>query len=213
MNGVLSVFRNFDSWTAKISISELTSQSRNSTNFGWIPSAFHWWILSLFWKAIGRGWEGVEFVGPGSWQLVDAVRRFCWSLVHFSHFHWSSRVEAYGPVLHFWWKPFWHSLYLTGTMWERKAAEHLGHFSLEFLASAKDMPWFKSEFNDAGVGCAGEASGWVDEYPLAVGEECRWQCQIGVESIRALVGPPGFIKPPQVAARWQILSQEGSAQW
>ena len=44
-------------------------------------------------------------------------------------------------------------------MLENKAAEHLAHFSLEFLASAKDMPWLKSEFNDGEMGRTGEVSG------------------------------------------------------
>ena len=42
MNGVLSAFRNFDSWTAKRSISELISRSRSSENFRRRPSAFNW---------------------------------------------------------------------------------------------------------------------------------------------------------------------------
>ena len=55
-------------------------------NFECTPAAFHWWMFSLFWKATGRGGGGVEFVGPGSSQLVDAARRFYWSLVNFSQF-------------------------------------------------------------------------------------------------------------------------------
>ena len=37
---VLSAFRNFDSYGAKTSISELISRSRSSRNFGRIPSAY-----------------------------------------------------------------------------------------------------------------------------------------------------------------------------
>ena len=69
-------------------------------------------------------------------------------LVHFSHLQWLSRVEAFGPVLHFWWNPLEHTLHLTGTVLERKAAEHLAHFSFEFFVSAGDKPWFKRDFND-----------------------------------------------------------------
>ena len=56
-----------------------------------------------------------------------------------------------------------------GTVLERKAAKHLAHFSLELLVSARDKPWFKTEFNDGGVGREGEVSGWVDGCPLADG--------------------------------------------
>ena len=56
-------------------------------------------------------------------------------------------------------------------MLEQKAARHLAHFSLKFLSSARDMPWFKSEFNYGGVGREGKVRGWVNECSLAVGEE------------------------------------------
>ena len=46
-----------------------------------------------------------------------------------------------------------HALHLTGTM-----LEYLAHFSLELLVSARDMLLFKSEFNDGGMGRAGEVS-------------------------------------------------------
>ena len=61
--------------------------------------------------------------------------------------------------------------HLNETVLGFKAAKHLAHFFLEFLASARGMPWFKREFNDDGVGRVGEVSGWVDECPLAVGGE------------------------------------------
>ena len=85
-----------------------------------------------------------------------------------------TRVEAFGPVLHFWWNPFEHKLHLTGTVLERKAAEHLAHFSLEVLASARDKPWSKRDFNDGGVGRRGKVSGCVAECEPADNEECRW---------------------------------------
>ena len=88
-------------------------------------------------------------------------------LVHFSHFQWLSRVEAFGPVLHFWWNPLEHTLHLTGTVLERKAAEHLAHFSFELLASARDKPWFKRDFNDGA-----ELSGDNDGCEVVDGEEC-----------------------------------------
>ena len=183
---------------------------RSSTNFARIPSAFHWYLFSLFREATGRGWEGVEFVGLESWQLVDVARWFCLSLVHVSHFHWSSRVKAFRPVLHFLSKPFLHTLHLTGTMLERRAAKHLAHFSLEFLASARDMPWFKSEFNDGGVRRSEEVSGWVDEYPLAVGEECNWQCQtwkVGVWTRRCciLLNPSINFRRAYGAKHWVLI--------
>ena len=137
MNGVLSVFRSFDSWTAKMSILELIRRSRSSINLGRIPSAFHWKMFSLFCEVGGRGCEGDELVDPGSWQSVDSDVWFCWSLLHLSHFQWLSRVEALGSVLHFWWNPFEHTLHLTGTGLECKAAEHLAHFSLEIAASVR----------------------------------------------------------------------------
>lgn len=106
-------------------------------NFEGTPAAFYWWMFSLFWKATGRGGEGVEFVGPGSSQLVDVTRRFYWSLVNFSHFHWSSWDGAFGPVLHSWWKPFLHTLHLIGMVLESTASKHLAYFSLKLLTSAR----------------------------------------------------------------------------
>lgn len=165
-----------------------------------------------FRTATGKSWGGVEFVGRSIWEFVDAAERFCWSLEHLSQFHILLWVEAVRPVLHFWWQLFLHTFHFTGRVLECKAARHLAHFSLEFLASSRDMPWFKSEFNDGGVGCEGEKTGWVNECLLDVCEECRWHFQIRVESICALVGPLGFTKPLQVATRWQTLSQDGPAQ-
>ena len=75
------------------------------------------------------------------------------------------------------------------------------------------MPLFKGEFNDRGVGHQEKVSGWVDECPFAVGEECKWLSQIRVESRQALVVPIWFTKPLQVALRWQTLSYERSSQW
>ena len=46
------------------------------------------------------------------------------------------------------------------------------HFSLEILASARDKPWSKRDFNDGGVGRGGEVSGCVAECELADDEEC-----------------------------------------
>ena len=62
-------------------------------------------------------------------------------------------------------------------MLERKAAEHLAHFSLEILASARDKPWSKRDFNDDSVGHGGEVSDCVVECELADNEQCRWQYQ------------------------------------
>ena len=53
-------------------------------------------------------------------------------------------------------------------MLERKAAEHLAHFSLELLTSARDMPWLKSEFNKGGVRRPKEVCCWMDEGPSTV---------------------------------------------
>ena len=88
MNGVLSAFCNFDSWTAKMSIWELISISQSSRNYGQRPPAFHWLVVSLFWKVTSWGWEGVEWVDPESWQVLYAARQFCWSLIHLLYFHW-----------------------------------------------------------------------------------------------------------------------------
>ena len=59
------------------------------------------------------------------------------------------------------------------------------------------------------MGCTQEVSCWVDECPLALSEVCRWQCQIRVGSMCALLVPLGLTKPLQVALRWQALAQEG----
>ena len=92
-------------------------------------------------------------------------------------------------------------LYFTGTVLEHKAAEHLAHFPLENLASARDKPWSKRGFNDGGVGRGGEVLGCVAECELADDEECRWECQTRVERTRALAGLLGLTKPLHVAAR------------
>ena len=44
-------------------------------------------------------------------------------------------------------------------MLEHRVAKELAHYSLEFLALARDMPWLKSEFNEGRVGRAGEVTG------------------------------------------------------
>ena len=93
-------------------------------------------------------------------------------LVHFLHFHYISRVEAFGSALHFWWNPFAHTLHLTRMVLEHKAATHLAHFSLEFLASARDMPWFKSEFNDGGAA----AWGWSVRLNWWMNWWLNWVC-------------------------------------
>ena len=68
-------------------------------------------------------------------------------------------------------------LYLTGTVLEHKAAEHLAQFSLEILASASDKPWSKRDCNDCGVVHGGEVSCLVSdcvaECELADNEERR----------------------------------------
>ena len=86
-------------------------------------------------------------------------------------------------------------------MLEHKTAEHLTHFSLEILASARDKPWSKRDFNDGGVGRVGEVSGCVVECELADKEERRWQYQTRVERAGALAGPLGLTNPLHVAAR------------
>ena len=86
-------------------------------------------------------------------------------------------------------------------MLERKAAEHLAHFSLEILATARDKPWSKRDFNDGGVGRGGEVSSCITECELADDEECRWECQTQVERMRALAGLLGLTNPLHVAAR------------
>ena len=57
------------------------------------------------------------------------------------------------------------------------------------------MPWLSSEFNEGGVGRAGEGCFWMDEGPSAVGEEWRWQRQIRIDRACALAGPLGIVKP------------------
>ena len=194
MDGVLSVFHSFDSWTARMLMSELRRRSRSSKSFGRIPSAFHWQIFSLLRVVEGTGWEGSELVGP---RFVDSVAQFCWMLVHFPHFQRLSRVEAFGPVLHFWWNPLEHTLHLTGTVLERRAAEHLAHFSFKFFASARDNPWFRRDVNEGGVGCGGELLANDEECGVADGgvahgvAEWRWQCQILVERACDLAFPLG----------------------
>ena len=131
-------------------------------------------------------------------------------LVHFPHFQRLSRGEAFGPVLHFWWNPLENTLHLTGTVLERRAAEHLAHFSFEFFASARDKPWFGKDFSEGGVGRGGELSGDNEGCGVADGEQWRWQCQILVERARALVFPLGFTNPLHVAARWQTLPRMDS---
>ena len=165
-------------------------------------------MLSLFCEVIGKGCEGDELIVPGSWQFVDSDVRVCWRMVHVSHFHWLSRVEAFGPVPHFWWNRFIHTLHINWTVLERRAAEHLANTSLELLASARDRPWFKRDFNDGG-----EMSGWVDGCALADDEECRWQCQTRVDRTQAVMVLLGFINPLHVAERWQTLSQDEFTQW
>ena len=140
IDGVLPGFPNFFSWIAKSSMSELMSRSQSSRNFGRMLSAFYWYIFSLLQEAAGWGCIGIEFVDPGSWQTLDAVIWFCWTLIHMSLFHWSSLFEASETALHFWWQPLLHAWHLTGTMLEHKVTEHLAHFSLEILVSARDMP-------------------------------------------------------------------------
>ena len=182
MDGVLSVFQSFDSWTARTSISELRRRWRSSKSFGQIPSAFHWYTFSLLRVVEGTGWEGSELVGLGSTRFVDSDVQFCWMLVHFPHFQRLSRVEAFGPVLHFWWNPLEHTLHFTGTVLERRAAEHLAHFSFEFFASARDNPWFSRDVNEGGVGCGGELLANDEGCGVADGvAEKRWQYQILVE--------------------------------
>ena len=50
---------------------------------------------------------------------------------------------------------------------EHKAVEHLAHFSLEILASARDKPWFRRDFNDGGMGHGGEVLGCFAECEFA----------------------------------------------
>ena len=80
-------------------------------------------------------------------------------------------------------------------MLEHKAAEHLAHFSLEILASARDKPWSKRDFNDGGVGRGDEVSSRVAECELADNEECRWQYQTRVERVRGPCRSSGINKP------------------
>ena len=105
---------------------------------------------------------------------------------------------------------FEHTLYLTGTVLEHKAAEYLAHFSFEFFTSARDKPWFKTDFNDGGIGRGGELSGDNEGCEIADSEEWRWQCQTLVERAHTLLG---FTNPLHVAARSQTLLQDGFAQW
>ena len=132
---------------------------------------------------------------------------FCWTLIHASHFYWSSRFEAFGPLLHFQQKALLHVLHLTGAVLKCKATEHLAHFSLELLASIRDMPWNRGEFNDGGVGRAWEMCCWLNEDSPAVGEKWRWQCQILIERICGFSDPLEIVKPLHVARRRQTLSK------
>ena len=109
--------------------------------------------------------------------------------IHFPHFQILLRVEVFGPVLHFWWNPLEYTLYLTGTLLERRAAEH---FYFEFFTSTRDKPWFSTDFNERGNGREGEFSGDNEECGVADDEEWRWQCKILVERARALVFPLRF---------------------
>ena len=219
MDGVLLVFRSFDSWTARTSISELKRWSRSSKEFWTNTVSIPLIDFSLLRVVEGTGWEGSELVGTGSTQFVGSDVQFCWMLVHFPHFQRLSRVEAFGPVLHFWWNPLEHTLHFTGTVLERRAAEHLAHFSFEFFASARDNPWFSRDVNEGGVGCGGELLANDEWCDVADGEvadgvaEWRWQCQILVERARGLAFPLGYTNPLHVAARWQTLPQDGFAQW
>ena len=96
-------------------------------------------------------------------------------MVHFSHFQWLSWFEAFGPALHFWWNPLEHTLHLTGKVLERKAAENLANLSLELLASARDKPWFKRNFND---GC--ETGRWVVRWWWWMGSCWWWRVEMTV---------------------------------
>ena len=128
---------------------------------------------------------------------------FCWTLIHVSHFYWSSRFEAFGPVLHFRQKALLHVLHLTVAVLKCKATEHLAHFSLELLASIRDMPWNRGEFSDGGVGRAWEMCCWLNEDSPAVGEKWRWQCQ----RVCGFSDPLEIVKPLHVARRRQTLSK------
>ena len=171
MNGVLSVFQNVNSWAAKTSISELISWSWSSTNFGRIPSTFHWFISEMSWQSLWRKWvrksRKLTISRFNYTILLKVGALFTFPLIITGRSFQSSAA--------FWWNSLVHALHLTRTVLERKAGEHLAHFSWALLASAIDKPWFKRDFNDRVVGCGGEVSGWVGGCPLAGVEECRWQ--------------------------------------
>ena len=158
MNGALSAFHSFDSWTAKLQISELIKRLRSSMSFGKIPSAFHWQIFSLFHEVVGRGWEGNELVDPASWGFVDSDIQFSWCTFHISSDYRESKLSGQcsisGGIP-------WTIHCLTGAELEPRAAEHLAQFCLELLVSARDKPWFKRDFSDGVVGRGGEL--WCDE--------------------------------------------------
>ena len=121
--------------------------------------------------------------------------------MHFSHFHWLLQVEAFGAVLHFWWHRIVHTLHLTETTLERKAANHLAHSSLELLASTRDKPWFKRDFND-GVGREGEVSGWVDECLLADAEGVQMAVPDSIGENEGSCGSSGIYRPTVCA--WKV---------
>lgn len=53
------------------------------------------------------------------------------------------------------------------------------------LSIYQGMPWNRIEFNDGGVGRAGEMCCWMNEGSPAVGEEWRWQHEILIDRIIA----------------------------
>ena len=94
-----------------------------------------------------------------------------------------------------------HILLLTGTVLERRAAEHLAHFSFEFFASARDKPSFSRDVNEGGVGRGGKLLGDNEGCEVADGEEWRSQCQTLVERARGLAFLLGYTNPLHVTAR------------
>ena len=107
-----------------------------------------------------------------------------------------------------------HKLHLTGTVLERRAAEHLADFSFEFFASARDKPWFSRDVNEGGVGRVDELLADDEGCGVADGvAEWRWQYQILVVRARGLAFPLVYTNPLHVAVRWQTLPQDGFAQW
>lgn len=104
-------------------------------------------------------------------------------------------------------------VHLTVTVLEPKAEKHLAYFSLELSTSARDIPWLSSEFNEGGVGYAGDVSCWINEVPLTVREESRWHYQTRVDRACSVAVLLGNGKPLQVTLRRQTLAQESSSQW